>query len=175
MIDQDLNVSRIHLSDNYKLEVLFNIADQLDISGVKVRTYDKILNFATFNPSTSHLFLSFLHLSSNQLFSLTSRTPLQWTLPASPATALCAHLDQDTLLLAYDSNHITAFDLLNHRLHDWSRKYGNAFPSNFLNRYNRYVGITQLANTKKYIVYTNYTYCLVNLGEAVPLTDVEIV
>lgn len=130
MIDQDLNVVRIHLSDSYKVESLFNVADQLEISGFKVRSYDKVLNFAAFNPATSHLFLSFANLSSNLLFSLTSKTPLIWTLPASAtlATPLCAHLDQDTLLLAYDSNHISAFDILNHRLHDWTRKNGNSFP-----------------------------------------------
>ena len=89
------------------------------------------------------MFLSFANLSLNLLFSLApaAKTPLAWILPASSAAPLCAHADQDTLLVAYDSNHITAFDLLNHRLHDWSRK-NTTFPQNFLTRYNRYVGIT---------------------------------
>lgn len=34
-----------------------------------------------------------------------------------------------------------AFDLLNKQIHDWSKANMDKFPANFLNRYNRIVGI----------------------------------
>ena len=48
------------------------------------------------------------------------------------------------------------------------------FPANFLNRFNRLVGIVQV-NPSKYILYTNYTYIVLYLDQDVPATEVAIV
>lgn len=59
-------------------------------------------------------------------------------------------------------------------MHDWSRKNMSAFPQNFLNRYNRIVGITALSQ-QKFILYTNYTYIVLDLQQDVPTDEVLIV
>lgn len=59
------------------------------------------------------------------------------------------------------------------RLHDWSLANMNKFPSNFLNRYNRIVGITQVS-FNLYLIYTNYTYIVLDLSKSIP-SDVEII
>ena len=72
-------------------------------------------------------------------------------------------MDLDKILVAYDSNKFQVFDLHNNcSLTEWSKK-NQEFPSNYLNRYNRIIGITQISDLK-YILYTNYTYITVDLG-----------
>lgn len=46
-------------------------------------------------------------------------------------------------------------------------------PANFLNRYNRMVGCVSVSDSK-FVLYTNYTYCVLDLNLPVP-TEVEIV
>ena len=53
LIDIDLNLVRINLTDNYKLETLFNISDLLTLSGSNLRSYDKMITLAQLNCSTS--------------------------------------------------------------------------------------------------------------------------
>ena len=99
---------------------------------------------------------------------------LVWVVPTLQDTLpLCAHSDQDKLILAYDSNKLLVLDLLNKRIHDWSkRNSADRLPANFLNRYNRIVGITQIT-PGKYILYTHYTYIVLDLTQDVP-HEVEI-
>ena len=85
---------------------------------------------------------------------------------------LCLQADQDKLVACYDSNKVVIYDLLNHRLHDWSKR--NKFPQNYLNRYNRIVGIAQLT-PKKFILYSHYTYITLNLALDVPTKEVMII
>lgn len=75
--------------------------------------------------------------------------------------------------MAYDSNKIMLYDLLNKKIHSWSQKYSDRIPQNFLSRYNRMIGIVQISSAK-YILYTNYTYCILDLNEGVP-EEVEII
>ena len=75
---------------------------------------------------------------------------------------LCCHSDQDKLIVCYDSNKVVIYDILNKRIHDWSKKNLDKIPANFLNRYNRIVGITEI-NSNKYILYTHYTYSILDL------------
>jgi hypothetical protein len=98
-----------------------------------------------------------------------------WVLPTlKDSLPLCAHSDQDKLIIAYDTNKILVLDLLNKRIHDWSRKNpADKFPMNFLNRYNRIVGITQVSSTK-YLLYTHYTYAVLDLTQEVP-AEIEII
>ena len=40
-------------------------------------------------------------------------------------------------------------------------------PQNFLNRYNKFAGVIQL-NEQKYLLYTSYTFCVLDLTQQVP-------
>ena len=73
----------------------------------------------------------------------------------------------DKLVVAYDSNKIAVFDLLNKQLHPWTVKNIKKFPRNFLNRYNRFVGAIPI-NESKFLLYTNYTYCVLDLDAEMP-------
>jgi hypothetical protein len=111
--------------------------------GKPLRSYDRIINLAHFHPSSQRLFLSFINLQHFIMLDTSSRK-LVWALPAlGGEIPLCALSDHDKLVVCYDSNHVQVFDLLNKRLHDWSRRNGpERFPQNFLTRYNRMVGLT---------------------------------
>ena len=45
---------------------------------------------------------------------------------------LCITSDMDKLTLVYDSNKIALFDLINRRLHDWTRENMKSLPKNWL-------------------------------------------
>jgi hypothetical protein len=70
--------------------------------------------------------------------------------------------DMDKLVIAYDSNKILVLDTINRKLHQWSLDNINKLPENYLRRYNRILGIVQLT-THKYILWSNYTYCVLDL------------
>ena len=91
-----------------------------------------------------------------------------WSLPkpvgkraVGLSLSICPQLEK--LVVAYDSNHIQVFDLLNKCLHAWSRTNGDRFPSNFLSRFNRLVGVTTLTETR-FLFYSNYTYTILDLA-----------
>ena len=88
-------------------------------------------------------------------------------------TPICVTSDLEKLLVAYDSNKVAVFDLLNYRLHEWTKQNLDRMPANFLNRYNRMVGCVAVSENK-FVLYTNYTYCVLDLTLPVP-TEVEIV
>lgn len=78
--------------------------------------------------------------------------------------ALCMTFcpENEKAVVAYDTNKIMVFDINNKCLHSWSRQSSANFPSNFLNRYNRLVGICALSSTK-FLAYSNYTYTILDL------------
>lgn len=73
----------------------------------------------------------------------------------------------DKLVLTYDSNKILVLDTINRKLHPWSLKNLQKIPKNFLRRYNRLVGITQL-DLNKFVLWTNYTYSVLDLEVELP-------
>lgn len=146
----------------------------LEEASKKVRSYDKVVNFVHFNSKSGHLFVSFLNLS-NFIMIDTTHKKLVWNLPSiGKDVPLCAHSDQDKLVVCYDSNQIAVFDLLNHKMHDWSKRNMDKIPKNFLNRFNRIVGITQISSSK-FILYTNYTYTVLDITQNVPSKEVMII
>jgi len=86
---------------------------------------------------------------------------------------LSLHADQDKLVVCYDTNQVTVFDLINKRVHDWSKRNAT-LPANFLNRFNRIVGVTQVS-PKKYLLWTHYTYITLNLALDVPQKEAAII
>ena len=89
-------------------------------------------------------------------------------MPKNEHTALCfAFCPQvEKIVVAYDSNHIKVFDLLNQCVHKWSKT--NTMPRNFLSRYQRLVGVTALSETK-FLFYSNYTYTVLDI--TLPVKD----
>ena len=96
--------------------------------GKSIRSYDKILNFTQFNPQSGHLFVSFLNLKYFLMIDCNNNN-LVWNLPTLERDIpLCAHSDQDKLVVCYDNNKVIVYDILNHKLHDWSRNNMDKFP-----------------------------------------------
>ena len=125
-----------------------------------------------YNPTSNRLVLSFADKSYFSVIDLaaeTSADALYWRLPAlrSLGFPLVFASDMDKLLVGYDSNHIALFDLLNKQVHPWTSQNTERLPSNFLNRYNKFAGAQQLSD-QKYLLYTNYTFCLLDLTALVP-------
>ena len=79
--------------------------------------------------------------------------------------ALCLASDVDKLLVVFDSNQLVLFDMLNQKLHDWSKE--TKLPSNFLNRYNRIIG-AEILTDSKFLLYSNYTYCVLDVNQTMP-------
>lgn len=95
---------------------------------------------------------------------------LHWQLPdlsSELGLPLSIFSDMDKILLAYDSNKILILDSINRKLHPWSLKNMQKIPVNFLKRYNRIVGITQLG-LNKFVLWTNYTYSVLDLEVELP-------
>jgi hypothetical protein len=61
IIDQELQVLRVELQDSFKVESVMNLIEVIENSGTMVRSYDKVVNFVHFNPSTNSLYVSFLN------------------------------------------------------------------------------------------------------------------
>ena len=75
---------------------------------------------------------------------------------------LAMNSDEDKLVVAYDSNKMAVFDLLNKCLHEWTVSNIDRLPSNFLSRYNRIVGVVPVSKSR-FMFYTNYTYFVLDL------------
>lgn len=105
-----------------------------------------------------------------------TKNELYWQIPKTPSEIpLCATSspDGEKLLIAYSSNKIRIFDIMNKCLHPWSRKNDELFPHNFLIRYNRLIGATSLSNTK-FLFYSNYTYSILDLTKDLPVNPPEV-
>lgn len=117
--------------------------------------------------------LTFAHSKFNAIVDLKTGK-LFWNLPdLACGMPLCMTSDLDKLLLSYDSNKIVIFDLINRKLHDWTVTNLSKIPKNFLTRYNRTVGVSQLSD-RKYLLWSNYTYSVLDLAVEMP-AEVQIV
>ena len=137
------------------------------------RKYDRILTLVHFDQQ--FLTVGFLKDNGLAMYDLTKNTPY-WQIPKTPSEIpLCATSspDGEKLLIAYSSNKIRIFDIMNKCLHPWSRKNDELFPQNFLSRYNRLIGATSLSNTK-FLFYSNYTYSILDLTKDLPVNPPEV-
>ena len=184
MVSADLKVWRLNVK-TLELEAVCDLADLLKTSlGLnKVRKQDLIITFASFNSQAGLLSLNLLGFGV-QLFKIQAGQASHfWSLPKPLAKravglslSVCPQLEK--LVVAYDSNHIQVFDLLNKCLHPWSRTNGDRFPNNFLTRFNRLLGVTTLSETR-FLFYSNYTYTILDLAQDLPAdtasSSVEII
>ncbi|CDW74499.1 u3 small nucleolar rnaassociated protein [Stylonychia lemnae] len=175
ILDEELNLREVNLSEDYTVKELFNLNEKLvdSLNNVTLKNYDKIINFISFNCTSHKLYVSFANLQFFAEFDLTKQQ-LSWNLPMiENSLSLCAHSDQDKLIVAYDSNKVTVFDLNNKKIHSWSAANQDKFPQNYLTRFNRTVGIAQVSSSQ-YIIYTNYTYSVLDINKGLP-EEVEII
>lgn len=177
LVTEDLAILEINLESFTISELASSGVFNSTGSKSQMRSYDKIVTTSHFNATSKLLVLAFANADFFSVVDLSGeRAKLIWTLPSmqeSCGTPLAMTSDLDKLLVAYDSNKIALFDLNNKCLHEWSRKNTQHLPRNFLSRYNRFVGVTQV-NEYKYILYTNYTYCVLDINAKVPQDEVAI-
>ncbi|MFO0117555.1 MAG: hypothetical protein ACK521_08045 [bacterium] len=142
----------------------------------KLKPLDRIVRLLHVNTASRRLLMVLADPSLLPVVNFSQKmAKVEWNLPHMQdcGTPLCATSDLDKLLVAYDSNKIVVFDLLNLRLHEWTKLHVDRLPSNFLNRYNRIIGCVGVSESK-FVLYTNYTYCVLDLNLPVP-AEVEIV
>ena len=81
-------------------------------------------------------------------------------------------IQEEKLFVTYENNKFGVFDLKNKCLDKWSSQNLQKFPSNYVNKLNRIVGIVlHPEDKKKIILYSNFYYILVNLEEKIPKTS----
>ena len=136
----------------------------------KIRKYDKIFNLVEFR--NNFLIIYFVNDDMFFMFDLDKKS-IYWNLPKIQGFALTLTIcpDQEKMVVAYDTNRIMVFDINNRCLHSWSRRNDELFPKNFLKRYNRMIGSTALSSSK-FLFYTNYTYCILDLNLPLPTDEV---
>ena len=140
-----------------------------------MRLYDKIISNVNINVDAGQITLVFLNPKFTSIFDI-QKDNLYWQLPDLSldfGLPLSLHSDMDKLIIAYDSNKIAVFDTINKRFHPWTLKNMDKMPQNFLRRYNKIVGITQLT-LNKFILWTHYTYAVLDLNVELP-EEVKIV
>ena len=163
MVDTDLNIFVANLK-TFTFRRLIDLSTSLG----KIRPADKIVRIMHVNPVTRRLYLALADSTLLPVIDLT-KSILEWKLPSMQACGvpLAITSDSDKVLLAYDSNKIAVFDTINMRLHDWTKKHFDKMPENFLDRYNRIIGMTMISDSKV-MLYTNYTYSVLDLNAPVP-------
>lgn len=163
IVDVNLNIFVANLKT-------FTFKLLLDLSAVlgKLSNADKIVRVMHVNAATRKMFLALADSSLLPVVDLT-RGALDWKLPAMQAcgTPLAITSDADKAIVAYDTNKLAVFDTINMRLHEWTKQHIDRMPENFLDRYNRIIGLTILNETKT-LVFTNYTFCVLDLAASVP-------
>lgn len=169
LVDRDLNIFVANPTTN-SIRTLTNGTSLF--GPTKLASHDKILRLLHTNSRRAILVLAD---PSKTLMIDLSTGKVDWKLPHMQGcgTPLAVASDADKVVIAYDTNKIVLFDSINLRLHDWTKRYLDRLPDNFLDRYNRMIGAICLSDSK-ILLYTNYTYCVLDLNLPMP-AEVEIV
>ena len=93
-------------------------------SSSKLRAYDKIVINGHFNAQSNFLTLALIHSKLFFVVDLNHKDKIEWSLPilAGTGVPLTMTSDMDKLIVAYDSNKVGVFDLVNKQLHSWTVK-----------------------------------------------------
>lgn len=171
IIDCDLNIFVANLK-TFTFKRLFTASDFGTLG--KLRPLDKVVRICHINPNTRRMILALADPSHLPHIDL-SNGKVEWKLPAMQdcGVPLCITSDAEKAVVVYDSNKIVIFDTLNTKLHDWSKQNLDRLPKNYLDRYNRLIGIVALSDSK-FLLYSNYTYSVLDMNAEVP-EMVEIV
>ena len=71
------------------------------------------------------------------------------------------------LVVVYENNKIAVFDTKKKCVNAWTIKNFNKFPQNFLNNYNKFIGIVQ-GSKSKIILYTHFSFSVVDFSVEAP-------
>jgi hypothetical protein len=94
---------------------------------VEGRRYDKIALASHYNAHTNMITITFPKFAA--VYDISNKAQLYWNLPdMNVGMPLCITSCADDLVIAYDSNKIVIFDLVNKKLHDWSKQNLNKMP-----------------------------------------------
>jgi len=99
-------------------------------------------------------------------YSLISKE-IHWKLPFSGVATCIKSFEDSRAFIIGDKNEIFIYDLLHKSLDPWSKQYGKSLPANYLDRFNRVYDIVQL-NSHKYLLYTHYTFIVLDMELSVP-------
>ena len=114
IVDMDLTIFVANLK-TFTITRLMD-AQTLQRSLPKLKPLDRIVRLLHVNPSSRRLLLVLADPSLLPVVEFSSKQPkVEWTLPYMQdcGTPLCVTSDLDKLLVAYDSNKIAVFNLLN--------------------------------------------------------------
>lgn len=166
MVMMDASVVQINLT-THEMKVSLQTAVYRQASQHKMKLYDRVVLLANYNADSSHLCLIFADATFSGIYN-TATGQLYWQLPqVDCGRPLALHQDMDKIVAAYDTNKVVVFDTINRRMHQWTVDNLTKLPKNFLSRYNRIIGVVQLS-THKYILWTNYTYAVLDLQLDLP-------
>jgi hypothetical protein len=144
IVTQDLEIIQIDLDTNEMKTVCSSEAFRSNFED-KIKRYDKVIVASHYNNDSSLLTLAHANPKLACIFDLSKNGSLFWNLPEMKVgMPLCMTSDMDKLFVTFDSNKIVIFDLINRKLHDWSKENLTKLPGNFLTRYNRMLGVSQL-------------------------------
>ena len=84
-------------------------------SSTKLRAYDKIVINGHLNSQSKFLTLALMHSKLFFVVDLNNKDKIEWNLPilAGTGVPLTMTSDMDKLIVAYDSNKVGVFDLIN--------------------------------------------------------------
>ena len=143
------------------------------VSGYKdvedINPMDLVINTSHWNSQSKRLVFSTLNPNLFTLIDLENGPHIEWRLPfvESAGTPLAITSDFDKIVVAYETNHILVFDLVNKQLHPWSVNNFDNLPKNWLSRYNRITGLKNLSDTK-FLLFTNYSFSILDLDQPIP-------
>lgn len=112
--------------------------------------------------------IQIISFARDEAFAAFSAGKFHWGLPCMQkcGRVLAITADEEKIVTTYDDNKIVVFDLLNKCLHPWTSSHLHQLPQNFLNRYNRVMGITKV--NKRFMFHTHYTYFVLDLEQPIP-------
>jgi len=173
-VTKELQIATLNIETNEVSNVCSRTLFDDSVDGT-LRDYDLVVTGCHLNAVSNRLVIAFANKSLFSVIDLSQSNTLYWRLPslANQGTPLVFASDMDKLMVGYDTNHIAIFDLLNRQIHPWTSTNFERLPRNFLSRYNKFAGAIQVSESK-YLLYTNYTFCTLDLESSVP-AQVELV
>eukprot|EP00826_Nyctotherus_ovalis_P059134 TRINITY_DN8199_c0_g1_i20.p1 TRINITY_DN8199_c0_g1~~TRINITY_DN8199_c0_g1_i20.p1 ORF type:complete len:650 (-),score=99.46 TRINITY_DN8199_c0_g1_i20:24-1973(-) len=86
---------------------------------------------------------------------------IQWKVPYTGVPTCLKCFEDSKAFIVSDNNEILIYDLAHKVLDAWTKNKGRNLPINYLDRFNRVYDIVQI-NPHKYILYTHYTFIVLD-------------
>lgn len=92
---------------------------------------------------------------------------VQWKVPYSGVPTCIKCFENSKAFVVGDDNKVFIYDLAHKVLDTWTRNQGRNLPINYLDRFNRVYDMVQI-NPHKYILYTHYTFIVLDTDQPMP-------